>query len=387
MARSEGAIYQRHDHPTCPDDTDTPHRCRGHWAVQVEMAKVAGKRRRITRYAATEKQALAIRAQLLRERDAGRTADDPTVKAWLTHWLKDIAPETASTGTLRNYRGHAENWIIPTLGRLKLSQVRPEDVRKLRRVLETSPRRSWKGNPMHAPDGAPVLLSPTSVRNVLVTLDAAMTAALRERRITWNPVESVRKPQASDEHHAHLSPQQARAILDAATDAEEQARLAVALYAGLRQGEALALTWEHVDFDAGVIRVRQSVRRGVVTPETKTPWSIRDVPMHALVRSTLGAWQAESVGPYVFGGVHPRSTSVDYRWWKAATARIGIHDVPLHGARATFGVMLRDAGVPVSTIGEILGHKPGSPVTVLAYAHARSDELAAGVRALEARQG
>ncbi len=371
MTRSrEGSVYRRAD---------------GRWVASVTVPG-PGKRKRVTRYADTEREALTIRRKLLREVDAGRLADDCTVTQWLDHWLEQIAPERASVRTLANYRGHVTHWIAPTIGRQRLSQLRPEDVRRLRRLVETSPKLTRGGKPMTGPDGQPVMHSPTTVRAVMVTLTTALAVAERERRITWNPAGSVDKPKATEEHHAWLTLTQARAVMDASTDPEERARLALALYAGLRQGEALALTWADVDLDARTVRVDKSASRtraGLVIKAPKTTWSVRTVPLHNVAHATLTAWLPDSTGPYVFGGAAPADPTVDHRRWKAACRRAGVPEVPLHGARATTATLLREAGVPLSTIGAVLGHKPGSPITGLAYAHAQDAELRGAMDALE----
>lgn len=382
----EGSVFQRHDHPSCPpptidDDgrkTWPEHRCRGRWVAVVDLGTVAGKRRRRTAYAATEREAKAERRRLLRELDAGRLGDDCTVSQWLTHWLDEIAPETMTPRTLSNHRGHVDLWLIPELGTLRLTDVRPDDVRRLRARLAGAESKRGGGK----------TISTTTARAIQATLTAALEQAVTERRIVWNPAKAVAKPALSGSHHDHWTdPKHARAMIDSAVDLEEQARFAVALYAGLRQGEALGLRWADVDLDARVIHVRATAKRVkglgmVVTSGAKTAYSVRDVPMHALVHSLLTDLSHAARGPLVFGGNAPRSDSTDYRAWIAGCARAGVPEIPLHGARATCATLLRAQGVAASTVGEILGHKPGSGVTELAYAHAQPAELEAAIKLL-----
>lgn len=365
----DGSVYQRKD---------------GRWVASVDFGISGGKRHRRTRYAATETAAKSLRRKMLTERDKGRIGDDCTVEQWLTHWLDNIAPERASEVTTRNYRSHATRWIIPILGAQRLSALRPEDVRRLRRYIEKTGKVTWKGKPTGKPH------SPTTIRAILVTLTAALGAAERERRIAWNPASVVPKPEASREHHAYFTDMaHAVAVIDHALDAEEQARFTVALLAGLRRGEALGLEWRHVDLDRGVIHVRQAAYQVkgegmAVKPKLKNDWSERDVPMHAAVKTALANHRAAGAGPFVFGGDTPTAGDKDSARWARACKRAGVPVIPLHGARATTATMLREAGVPLSTIGEILGHKPGSPITGLSYAHAQDAELRAAIGMLDA---
>lgn len=400
MARSrEGTVVQRHDHPTCPTPNITwgttlkdepkrivtypPHRCQGRWVAAVDLGLINGKRRRVYAYGATEKEALAAKKRLIAEKDAGRLADDCTLSAWLDHWVKLIAPEKASPTTVANYAGHIRHYITPQLGRIRLSQLRPDDVRKLRAHLEDTPiKRGSK------PDAPTKRRSPSTVRAVLVTLDAALRAAERERRISWNPAAAVPKPAAAKAPHPWLTTAQARAVINAADGLEEQARLAVALYAGLRQGEALALLWTDIDLDLGVIDVHKALVKRVgggheVKPTPKNDWSVRRVPLSPLVRATVANWRTQANGPYVFGGDTFTSPAADYRRWRAACKRANVPPVPLHGARATTATMLRERGVPLSTIGDILGHRPGSAITGLSYAHSQHAELEQAISQLD----
>jgi integrase len=74
-------------------------------------------------------------------------------------------------------------------------------------------------------------------------------------------------------------------------DARERAFVSLCLYAGLRRGEALALSAEDVDFSAGVVRVRKSLMLASNPPEVKpSPKSdagFRRVPIAAALRAAL----------------------------------------------------------------------------------------------------
>lgn len=380
----EGSVYQRHDHPTCPppdaDGNRPPHRCRGRWVATVDLGRINGRRRRPVAYAATEREALTALKRMVAEKDSGRLGEDATMAQWCAYWLDVIEPERARPAAIANHRSHITHWILPAIGRVRLSQLRPADVRRVRTLMETSGRLDAAGRPTHVPH------SPSTVRAVLVTLDAILGAAVRERRITWNPADAVDKPSPSDRHAAKLSAVDARRVIDAALDPEEQARHAVALLAGLRQGEALGLQWDDIDLDAGLLHVRRTaypLRDGsggmAVKDGAKTSHSVRSVPLHAALATALANWRVDAPGPYVFGGASPTPAGRDYRRWKDACARAGVPLVPLHGARGTCASMLREAGVPLSTIGAILGHRPGSPITGLAYAEAREPELRAAI--------
>jgi integrase len=71
----------------------------------------------------------------------------------------------------------------------------------------------------------------------------------------------VDPPQAKFQEVVPLTADEARRVLQAAKKYRNSARWSVALALGLRQGEALGATWEHVDLEAGVWRVTKQIRR------------------------------------------------------------------------------------------------------------------------------
>lgn len=58
-----------------------------------------------------------------------------------------------------------------------------------------------------------------------------------------------------------LSPEQARAFLDAAKGERLEALYTVALSLGLRMGEALGLRWQDIDFERRVLTVNRILER------------------------------------------------------------------------------------------------------------------------------
>ncbi len=87
------------------------------------------------------------------------------------------------------------------------------------------------------------------------------------------------------------------ARLVAAADTEWSCMIILALKAGLRQGELLALRREDIDFVTGLLRVRRSVTRGIVT-EPKSGKG-RDIPLGDEAIAALKA-ERHLRGPLVF---------------------------------------------------------------------------------------
>jgi integrase len=89
-----------------------------------------------------------------------------------------------------------------------------------------------------------------------------------------------------------LTPQQARSLLDTVAGHRWEALFTVALALGLREGEALGLSWSDVDLEARTLTVRhqlQRVEKQLVLVEPKTEKSRRTLVLPAVVVDRLRA--------------------------------------------------------------------------------------------------
>lgn len=245
-------------------------------------------------------------------------------------------------------------------------------------------------------------------RKALTALRVALRVALRYEEIPANPCAGVRVPASAEpERPARiLTPEEGAAIL-AAAEADD-ARLgrsfggpliALALGAGLRLGELLALTWgpEGLDLDAGYVRVRRSLDR-VRAPDGSYPAlapksraSRRDVPLPpedvARLRRHRLARGRPADGALVFAGPGGEGLSPvpAYRAFKRAAERAGTA-APLprpHDCRHAFATHALAAGVGAHAVAALLGHADAGLV-LRRYGHALPDEVAGAGAALSA---
>lgn len=325
--RGEGSIYQR--------ESD------GRWIGVIDLGWVGGKRVRRTVSAKTLKELRPKFRALQAEIESGVISDQATVEQWLESWLRDIAGKKLRPSTLRTYDGYIRTWIKPHLGKKRLDKLRAEHIEALYDAMEEAGRTDATRRQVHA------------------ILHSSLKAAVQRRRIVANPADHVVPPSVGKGSHGFLTVEEARKVL-ACLDHEDvsASRWACALLAGLRQGEALGLTWEHVDLERGVIHVRQAAQRikgqGIQVVGLKSSTAARDVPM---VPPVLEALRAEpSREGYVWGGDKPTDPRRDWAAWKDLLALAGVPPRPLHAARATTGSLLMAAGVSDILIKEILGH-------------------------------
>ena len=105
-----------------------------------------------------------------------------------------------------------------------------------------------------------------------------------------NPSAVVKRPGVERREAKHLNDADLTAVLKAAEESRYHPVLVLIAATGLRKGEALALRWDKVDLDAGVLRVAATVMRingRLVISEPKTDRSRRVVPLPAAVVAML----------------------------------------------------------------------------------------------------
>ncbi|MGE0192470.1 MAG: tyrosine-type recombinase/integrase [Planctomycetota bacterium] len=157
-----------------------------------------------------------------------------------------------------------------------------------------------------------------------------------------------------------LTAEQARKLLDAARGHYLEVPVALALLSGLSRADLRTTTWGEIDLDAGFI----------TRPRHKTGTRLR-LPISAPLAEVLRRHRQRS--GLVCRDL-PASDSSLYKALHRLCDRAGVPRGGWHTLRHTAATLLAAAGTDVATIGRILGHRPGSVVT-LRYLHTDDDRL------------
>jgi integrase len=192
----------------------------------------------------------------------------------------------------------------------------------------------------------------------------------------------------------------ARRLLEAARGDRLEALYVLALNTAMRQGELLALKWDYVDLERGVLRVRRTLTRsdkGLVLGEPKTKKSRRTI------RLTAGAAQAlrdhltcqleemERVrslyepGGLIFAtevGTIINPSNLRNRSFKRLLKRAGLRPLRFHDLRHTCATLLLSKDVNIKVVSEMLGHASVS-ITLDIYSHLLPDMQEKAAKALE----
>jgi len=363
--RSEGSIYQRSD---------------GRWVGSVSLGTHGGKRVRRVVYGETKAEAAAkLRAEQL---GAGRLPDAHAVKLeeWLGRWLTNIQP-TVEPATHGAYRRQVDGHIVPRIGGMKLRDIRLVDVEAFfSRCLSDR-------------------VSPAMVRKLGTTLSVAFNHAVRVGMLTLNPARGARRPIAKRPKIHVLTGEQAMKLVQAAKRERLGVLIVLILDAGCRPGEALALTWQDVDFAGERITIDKSLeeicgRFRVKAPKTASGRRTVDLTagtMDALNRhraAMLAEGRDVRKGPVFVGkrGGRIGLSLVRRDLLKPLCHSAGVPMTNLYSLRHTCATMLLAANINPKIVSERLGH--GSVViTMDTYFHVLPGMQVGAVEAISAALG
>jgi integrase len=200
--------------------------------------------KRKTIYGKTRASVSAKLAKEIADVNSGLTFDAGTTMLgeYLMRWLTDSVRGTVRVSTIERHEINIRVHITPSLGRVKLKALSPAHVRGLHREKLDSG------------------LSPATVRKIHSTLHKALAQAVADGLLPRNAAD-VKAPRPAPKEMRPLSEDEARRFLETARGDTFEALYVLAVTAGLRRGELLALRWDDLDLDRATLRVARSLTR------------------------------------------------------------------------------------------------------------------------------
>lgn len=186
----------------------------------------------------TKKDAEKRLADLLHQIDAGifLRPSKITLAEFLDRWLKDYVHPNMSPRTAECYEHIVRTHLIPSLGQLPLSQLRPEHLQRYYTEKLSSGRKDGKGG-----------LSARTVRYHHATLHDALKYAIKWDLLARNPADATDPPIAKRHEMKVMTEDEVQKFLEAAKSTQYYALFYIALFTGMRRSELLALRWVDVD--------------------------------------------------------------------------------------------------------------------------------------------
>ncbi|WP_327042830.1 site-specific integrase [Micromonospora ureilytica] len=369
------ATTRRQLNEKCPGLTEPEH---GSWYFTAYVPTMTGGRTRVRRggygsRGAAEQARLELLA-MPENRAAGQTL---TLQRWLGQWLTTIEGQIRPT-TMRSYREHVHNYLIPAIGHIELANLRACHVQAA--FLNIGTRRTTSGR----------LLAASTQNRIRATLRSALSEAVRQDFISLNPASRIRLPKPYKVHPV---------LWTAAREAEWRAtgvRPAVAVWTrqqlvaflktirndphfalwwlvaltGLRRGEVAALRWTDIDLHDATLTVKEQIvvvdGQDVVGPP-KSASSCRTIALDATtLRLLRNEWRlhhrvlretGRNPDGYLFVNAKGQPLRPDYltRRLGKLIANADLPPVRLHDLRHGAASLALAAGVDLKVVQHLLG--------------------------------
>ncbi|SBW24544.1 hypothetical protein FDG2_4204 [Candidatus Protofrankia californiensis] len=356
-ANGEGSIYKRKD---------------GRWEGAAYLGTISGNVKRLRVYGKTRKEVHEKLTASLAQARQGMLLPDRTWKLaeYLDYWLDRAVNAERRPNTHKRYEVVVRLHLKPTLGRKSLQQLSV-------RMVE---------------DFYKKLLAECASRNTVYqakkVLSAALTHAMRQELLLRNVARLAEMPQYKPKEAQYWTAQETITFLSAAQSDPLYHALVLTVLYGLRRGEVLGIRWREIDFEKGILSIRQQIQRidgKLQEVELKTDSSERDEPLLATARDVLMKQRSKQEAARLAAGadwlgagtkddlvfttrtgnpIEPRNL---YRSFHRIIEKHGIRRIKLHELRHTNGTAQKDLNVPASDTQAIFGHS--SVATTRIYQH------------------
>jgi integrase len=200
---------------------------------------------------------------------------------------------------------------------------------------------------------------PATINRHIATLKHMFTKAVEWDMVEEEVLKRIRRAKLLEENNRrlrYLSKEECNALVQAC-DKHLKPVVITALNTGMRKGEILSLTWDNVD-----------LRHGFILLEITKNGERREIPINETLRAALSGIMRRLDTPHVFYNADTGTPYVNlHKPFQSALKRAKIKDFRFHDLRHTFASHLVMAGVDITTIKELLGHK--TLTMTLRYAH------------------
>jgi integrase len=276
---------------------------------------------------------LTVRELVQRYMDA-YTGADPTRAQRLAAWIELMGDfEVSQVDADLIHAGRAELATKPPLVYLGMDHLG-------RQIFKAKGRQRNKSN--------------ASLNRYTVAMSALFTWAIEQRLAPKgfvHPCRGIKRLPESDGRVRYLADDERTRLFESCRQSRYprlHAMVLMAMKTGARKGELLGLTWRDVDLDAGIAylgRTKNGDRRTLVL--------LPDVV------EALRSFKSSDGARYVFGSVRSKyqSPASIETAWREALSRAKVRNFVFHDLRHTCASYMAQAGVDLSVVAEVLGHR------------------------------
>ena len=291
---------------------------------------------------------------------AGRRTDAPTMRALGRRFLDEYVPAHCKPSTAEEYRRSVKLFIDPRIGSRRVPDIQRSDIAALHHDLRDTPYQANR-----------TLGVLSKMFNLAELWDIRPDGSNPCRHVKRFREEN-RERFLSDAEYQRLGTALKEIEADGSETPPAIAAVRLLMLTGCRLSEIQKLRWEHVDLEAGELRL----------PDTKTGAKVVYLGDPAI--AVLRGIDRQDGNPWVIAGRKPGSHLTDLQHpWRRIRARAGLDDVRIHDLRHSFasGGLLVGEGLPM--IGKLLGHTQVQ--TTARYAHLANDPIKSAANRIASR--
>ena len=291
---------------------------------------------------------------------AGRKTDAPTMRALGRRFLDEYVPAHCKPSTAEEYRRSVKLFIDPRIGSRRVPDIQRSDIAALHHDLRDTPYQANR-----------TLGILSKMFNLAELWDIRPDGSNPCRHVKRFR-EEKRERFLSDAEYQRLGAALREIEADGSETPSAIAAVRLLMLTGCRLSEIQNLCWEHVDLEAGELRL----------PNSKTGAKVVYLGDPAI--AVLCGIDRQDGNPWVVAGRKPGSHLTDLQHpWRRIRARAGLDDVRIHDLRHSFasGGLLVGEGLPM--IGKLLGHTQVQ--TTARYAHLANDPVKSAANRIASR--
>lgn len=340
------------------------------WYYVLELGKVNGKRRqKKKRGFKTKREAQNALTEVEHALLKDGTFSEPSkmlYKEYLNSWLEDKRI-LIKESTFKTYSWLINKYIIPNLGNIELSKIRPIDIQKLYNEIINSN-----------------LLSRENVQKIHSLINDSLKKAERWGLIKRNVASLVDRPKAYKSELKVWDIGEVKSFLKVAESSRYYIAFLLALTTGMRQGEILALRWKDIDFNNNTLSIKQTLNHagnkiiaGAKTKSGQRSIALPNETIHFLVKHKETIDNEKRVAGILYTNHDlvvctnigtpclPRNL---LRSFYSLIEKIDITKIRFHDLRHTHATLLLKEGIHPKVVAERLGHS-NIRVTLDTYSH------------------